>query len=137
MKRLSLLLSALALIALTQGLRGSAQTNTLSVPLQAQNGSGESGSATLTQMGADVQLTIALSGAPSAAQPAHIHYGVCTDLGGVANALTSVTNGNSTTLIKGTTIAQLLSRPLAINVHESADNIAKYVACGDITAQSP
>jgi hypothetical protein len=34
------------------------------------------------------------------------------------------------------TIDYLLKGPFAINVHESADNLGKYVACGNIKAAS-
>lgn len=135
MKR-TLLLVSLSLVCVALGRPALAAPSTLTVQLAQQNGSGESGTATLTQVGGDVQVVISLSGAPSTAQPAHIHFGVCSDLGGVAYPLTSVTGGQSTTTVKGVTMEQLLSRPYGINVHESADNLQKYVACGDITAPS-
>jgi len=135
MKR-TLLLASLSLLCVAFGQPAAAAPSTLTVQLQQQNGSGESGTATLTQTGSDVQVVIALNGAPATAQPAHIHFGVCSDLGGVAYPLMPIADGKSTTTVKGVTIAQLLSRPYGINVHESADNIQKYVACGDVTASS-
>jgi hypothetical protein len=135
MKRISLLLASLAFVALGQLAPARAATSTLTVTLQEQNGSGESGTATLTQIGGDVQVVIALKSALATPQPAHIHSGVCSDLGGVANALTNIVGGKSTTLVKGTTIDQLLANPHAINVHESAANLGKYVACGDISTK--
>lgn len=135
MKRISLLLAALVFSALAHSAPVGAATSTLTVTMQEQNGSGESGTATLTQVGGDVQVVIALKGAPATPQPAHIHTGTCSDLGGVANPLTNVGGGNSTTLVKGTTIDALLAKPMAINVHLSADNLGKYVACGNIAAQ--
>jgi sarcosine oxidase gamma subunit len=135
MKRISLLLAALVFSALAHSAPAGAATSTLTVTVQEQNGSGESGTATLTQVGGDVQVVIALKGAPATPQPAHIHTGTCSDLGGVVNPLTNVVGGNSTTLVKGTTIDALLAKPMAINVHMSADNLGKYVACGNIAAQ--
>ena len=114
---------------------GAAPT-TLTIQLQQQNGSGETGTATLTQAGGDVQVAIALKGAPATAQPAHIHSATCSALGGVVYPLTNVVNGSSTTVVKGVSIDQLLSKPYAINVHESPDNLGKYVACGNIAASS-
>ncbi|MBV8531643.1 MAG: hypothetical protein JO104_10025 [Candidatus Eremiobacteraeota bacterium] len=113
-----------------------AATSTLTVTLSQQNSSGESGSAVLTQKGADVEVVIALKGAPATAQPAHVHDGTCADLKGVAYPLSNVVGGKSTTTIKGVTIDQLLKGPYAINVHESAADLGKYVACGGITAPS-
>jgi opacity protein-like surface antigen len=135
MKRFSLLCASLAFVALAQVAPARAATSTLTVAMQPQNGSGESGTATLTQVGADVQVVIALKGEPATPQPAHIHNGVCSDLGGVVNPLTNVVGGSSTTLVRGTTIDALLAKPMAINVHESAENLGKYVACGNIAAQ--
>jgi hypothetical protein len=133
MKSLSLLLAGLAFVTFTQ-LSAAAATSTLTVNLQQQNGSGESGTATLTQMGSDVKVVIALKGAPATTpQPAHIHDGTCASLKGVAYALSNVVGGASTTTVKGVTIDKLLGGTYAVNVHESAANLGKYVACGNIT----
>jgi Cu/Zn superoxide dismutase len=133
MKRYTLFLTSLAFVAASQG-GGPARaaTSTLTVNLEAQNNSGETGTATLTQTGADVTVVISLKGAPASAQPAHIHTGTCANLGGVVYPLTSVTGGKSTTVVKNLTIDKLLGSPFAINVHESAANLGKYVACGAI-----
>ncbi|MBV9718785.1 MAG: hypothetical protein JOZ77_05670 [Candidatus Eremiobacteraeota bacterium] len=89
--------------------------------------------ATLTQMGADVKVAIAIKGAPATTpQPAHIHNGTCANLKGVAYPLTSIVDGKSTTLVKGVTIDTLLGASYAINVHESTANLGKYVACGNV-----
>lgn len=131
MKRLSLLLISLVFVTVAQ-LSAAAATSTLTINIHEQNGSGESGTATLTQEGADVKVVIALKGAPATAQPAHIHDGTCADLKGVAYPLSNVVNGSSTTTVKAVTIDKLLGGKYAINVHESAANLGKYVACGEI-----
>lgn len=113
-----------------------AATNTLTVTMNAQNNSGETGTATLTQVSGGVQVVLAIKGGPATAQPAHIHTGTCADLKGVVYPLTSVTAGASTTTVKGITIDQLLKSPMAINVHKSAADLATYVSCGNITASS-
>jgi|SRR5579871_1098019 len=133
MKR-TLSLASLGLLCIALSLPAAAAPSSVTVKLSAQNGSGENGTATLTQAGSDVQVVIALSGAPATAQPAHIHTGTCSNLGGVAYPLTPVTGGKSTTTVKGVTIAALLAKPTAINVHESAAELQKYVSCGNITA---
>jgi hypothetical protein len=102
--------------------------------MNAQNSSGEDGTATLTAVTGGVQVVVALKGAPATAQPAHIHNGTCTNLKGVVYPLTNVTAGNSTTVVKGVTIDQLLKGPYAINVHKSASDLATYVSCGNIVA---
>ena len=65
--KISHLLAALALgaIAAMQVGPAAAATTTMTVTLNAQNGSGESGTATLTHVGPDVQVVIALTGAPA------------------------------------------------------------------------
>ncbi len=136
MKSLSLVLASFAFITVTQFASAGAATSSLTVALQQQNASGESGSAALTQVGSDVKVVISLKGAPATAQPAHIHEGTCADLKGVAYPLTSVVNGSSTTVVKGVTIDKLLGGANAINVHESTTDLGKYVACGNIAAQS-
>src|SRR5581483_9721736 len=52
----------------------------VSVTMKAQNNSGETGTATLTQQGANVVVNLAITGAPAAAQPAHIHMATCAKL---------------------------------------------------------
>jgi len=136
MKFLSLSLASIAIITFTS-LSAAAATSTLTVTLSQQNGSGESGTATLTQTGADVKVVISLKGAPATTpQPAHIHDGTCANLKGVAYPLTNVVNGSSTTVVKGITIDKLLGGTYAINVHESAADLGKYVACGNIVSKS-
>lgn len=135
MKSLALALASSILFGIAAFGPAAAATSTLKVALTQENGSGESGTATLTQQGGNVQVVIALKGAPATAQPAHIHDGTCAKLGGVAYPLTSVVNGSSTTVVKGVTIDKLLGGTYAINVHESAANLGKYVACGNVVAK--
>jgi hypothetical protein len=136
MKFLSLLLASLVFITVAQ-ISAAAATSTLTINLDEQNKSGESGTATLTQMGADLKVVVAVKGTPAGTpQPMHIHSGTCSDLGGVVYPLTNVVGGSSTTTVKGVTIDQLLAKPYAINVHLSAADLGKYVACGNLKASS-
>ena len=126
--------------ALVTGLAGIgpavAQTATgsvVTVTMNAQNGSGEDGSATLTQTGDGVEVNIMLKNGTAAGQPAHIHPGTCANLNPAPQyMLTSVTNGMSKTMVKGVTLAQLTSGSFAINVHKSTADLGTYVSCGDI-----
>jgi Cu/Zn superoxide dismutase len=136
MKLLSLLLASLVFMTVAQISAGAA-TSTLTINLDEQNKSGESGTATLTQAGANVNVVVALKGTPAGTpQPIHIHTGTCSDLGGVVYPLTSVAGGTSTTTVKGVTIDQLVAKPYAINVHMSAADLGKYVACGNLKVAS-
>lgn len=105
----------------------------VTVTMAPQNNSNESGTATLTQVGKDVQVVIDLSNAPAEAQPAHIHPGTCTNLAPAPKyPLVNVVNGKSTTTLKNVTLSELTSGQFAVNVHKSANDLATYVSCGDI-----
>jgi len=101
--------------------------------LAAQNASGEAGTVTLTPMGEKTRVDVALVGAPDdTPQPAHVHVGPCAKLDPKPKyPLASVVDGASTTTLD-VPIAQLTSGQLAVNVHKSTSEIAKYVACGDL-----
>ncbi len=114
----------------------SAATNTLTVNLKAQNGSGENGTATLTQTPDGVTVVVSIPNGPAGPQPAHIHDGTCAQLGGVAYPLTSVVSGNATSTVKGATIDKLLAGKYAINVHKSTSDLGTYVSCGEIVTSS-
>src|SRR5438046_8813539 len=103
--------------------------------LNEQNGAGESGTATLTDMGnGQTHVVVTLSNAPAVTQPAHIHKGTCANLDPTPTyPLTSVTNGQSDTMVP-VSLMTLTSGTFAINVHKSAAEANIYVACGDITA---
>jgi plastocyanin len=81
-----------------------------------------------------------------APHPAHIHSGTCDNLGDIVAPLSDVTEltaGESfgvptAVLVKESEtdvalpLGDILSAPHAINVHESAEAIQNYIACGDI-----
>jgi len=99
-----------------------------------QNGSGESGTVTLTPMGDKTRVDVALVGAPvDTPQPAHVHPGSCAKLDPKPKyPLSAVVDGVSTTTLD-VPIAQLTSGDFAVNIHKSTSEIPKYVACGDLT----
>ncbi|HEV2127871.1 MAG TPA: hypothetical protein VGR22_04550 [Thermomicrobiales bacterium] len=97
------------------------------------------------------------TGEPPAAHPAHIHSGTCEQLGDIVYPLEDVTGaalegtpdaspvpvdqaGASNVLARSqstvdTSIDDLLTEGHAINVHESAENIGTYIACGNIEGE--
>lgn len=105
----------------------------ITINLEAQNDSGESGSATLTPEGDNTKVVIELPNAPAGvAQPAHIHMGTCANLDKAPKwKLESVIDGKSTTLVP-VSLKTILKDKTAINVHKSPAEIQVYVACGDI-----
>lgn len=93
----------------------------------------------------------------SVAHPAHIHSGTCEELGDVVYPLEDVTDaplqgtqvaspepkeeglpgdviGRSTTVVDAS-LEDILAEEHAVNVHESAENIDVYVACGNVEAE--
>jgi hypothetical protein len=126
-------------LVVTLGTLAAAQTtpSTVTIKMNAQNGSGETGTAVLTQEKDGVQVAVTLTGAPSGAQPTHIHMGTCAKLNPKPTyPLTNTVGGKSTTLVKGVTLSTLLASHYAVNVHKSLDDIKTYVSCGDIAAGS-
>ncbi len=108
--------------------------DSLTVSLAAQNNSGESGTAQLTDMGGGkTRVVLALTGAPNGvAQPVHIHEGTCATLNPTPKyPLTNLANGKSETVVD-VSLSELLSKPYAINAHKSAQDISVYVTCGNI-----
>lgn len=98
-----------------------------------QNNSSESGTATFKEVDGKVQVTLNMTGAPAGiAQPAHIHVGVCPEVGAVKYPLTNAIDGVSVTTLD-TTFEQIKSeQPLGLNVHKSVPETKVYVACGDL-----
>ncbi len=126
---------------------GGASSSQIQVQLRAQNNSGVTGTATLSNVKGGVQVVLSTMGEPADAMPAHIHTGSCAKLDPAPKyALKSVTKGvdgsgqavgSSTTVVKGVTLAQLTSAPYAINLHKSANDLKDYVACGDLSTANP
>ena len=105
----------------------------ITVPIKAQNGSGETGTATLEQQGADVVVHLSITKGTADAQPAHIHPGTCAKLNPAPKyPLSNVVDGTSVTTLKGMKLADLETGAFAINVHKSTTDLKDYVACGDI-----
>ena len=111
---------------------GAMAPGTVAVKLGAQNGSGETGTALLSQAGNDVKVVVTMTGA-TVAQPIHVHDGTCAKLDPKPKyPLTTVMDGKSTTTLKGMKLADLETGAYAINVHKSTTDVPTYVACGDI-----
>ncbi len=112
-------------------------SNEATVDLTEQNGSGESGTATLTADGKKTKVVISLDHAPSGTpQPAHIHKGSCKNLDpNPALGLQNVVAGKSTTAVNEP-LDDLRKEDYAINVHKSGADLKTYVACGDIGSGS-
>lgn len=105
------------------------------VQISAVKNSGQTGTATFTDLGeGKTKVEISLTGGKfTAAQPAHIHTGMCTKPGDVKYPLTDVVNGMSETTIDAP-MSELWTGGLLVNVHKSAKEMSVYTACGDLVA---
>ena len=127
------LLPPLLLAVLLSGCASMTATEPLTVALNPENNSGESGTATLIPEGDKTKVVIALSNMPpGAVQPVHIHEGTCGHLNPVPRwSLNEIVDGKSETIVPEP-LATIQGGTYAINVHKSAQDMSAYVACGDI-----
>ncbi len=112
----------------------SAPTSAVPVAINVSLGAGrdgdQAGVATLTAKDNKTEVLLNIKpGAAGVAQPAHIHVGQCPVPGAVKYPLSNVVDGKSLTTLD-VTLADLLAGGFAINVHLSAAEASKYVACG-------
>lgn len=107
--------------------------NVITVRLEAQNNSGQTGTAILQSEGDRTKVVIELSNVPAGgAQPAHIHRGSCDKLDKAPKwTLKAVSNGKSVTVLP-VALDIILEERAAINIHKSAIETQVYVSCGDI-----
>ena len=104
------------------------------ITLSELNGSGQSGTATLTELGGGTQVVLSLSVGALETELVHIHLGQCgaDNLGDIEHDLTSFVggSGDSTTMVD-VSLDSLQGGNHAINSHET-DNAGNYTACGNI-----
>jgi opacity protein-like surface antigen len=113
-----------------------ADAKTVTVKMHALNGSGESGTATLTDVAGGLQVVVSIKSGPNdVPQPTHIHVGTCGNINKAPEyPLSNTVNGESTTVVKGVHLSTLEGGKYAINVHKDATHLPDYVSCGDIKA---
>lgn len=130
-RAIALVLCGVVVLAGCKSMGGSG--GSMEARLAPQNNSGESGTATLTKQ-SDTQTKVVLSvaGAPSSAQPVHIHKGTCTTLDPKpAFPLSPLVNGKSETVVNAS-MDELSKGGYAINGHKSAQEVSTYVFCGNL-----
>lgn len=103
------------------------------VKLEAQNNSGQNGTATLLPAGSKTKVVIKIPNMPAGvSQPAHIHLGTCDNLDKAPKwNLQPVKDGQSITEL-AVPLQTILKDKTAINVHKSAAEAHVYVSCGNI-----
>jgi hypothetical protein len=126
--RLLLVLSAFAVL----GCQEAARPSTV-IQLDTLNASGVTGSVTLADMGdGSTKVDINVEPAGNLDMPAHIHPGSCAaPVPQPKHPLQNVVNGKSTTVVPST-LAELSSGDLMVNLHKSNDDLRTYTACADL-----
>ncbi len=106
-----------------------ARQNTITIPMGPGRDGSQTGTAVLTEQGAQTLITIDIQPG-TGEQPAHIHDSACPNIGTIRYPLSSVVNGKSSTTLS-VDLASLQRTRMAINVHRSTD-ITQYTSCGNI-----
>lgn len=116
---------------------GGEEMEKVEVDLEAQNDSGQDGTATLEADGDNTTVTIEIkAGADGGAQAAHIHAGTCDALGDIKYPLEKVENGMSTSTVDVKFDDLMSGDARVINVHKDASDTSDSVACGEFEAQN-
>lgn len=108
-------------------------SQTYTVSLHPQHASHEHGTATLTQEGADLIVSIAVRDMPGSGAPefAHIHHGRCGDLGSATSYdLQPIRDGRSKTKLKNVSLATFAAAPYSIAIHQTLAHVSHHIACG-------
>lgn len=105
----------------------------ITIQLNKEGNSGQSGTATFEGVNKKVKAIINLSGVPKGmVQPAHIHGGLCPGGGATKYSLTSLIDGKSETTLNVSFKKFLSQLPLAVNIHKSVAEAGEYAACGNL-----
>ena len=128
----------LALVALPE--RASAQTESVTIPLNELDVPGISGTAMLTDEGEATRVEMTISGSDvTGNHPTHIHTGTCENFDpNPTFPLTTVIldpvdeTGVSTTVVEDVSLRELLRSDYVVVVHKSTDELTTYFVCGDI-----
>ena len=125
MTRLGRLLAVLALIA---GCAAASETG-VTIQLETLNESGVTGTVTLTDLGDRTQVEVDVDPAGHPDMPSHIHPGDCDSLVPQPKyPLRNVVNGTASTIV-AVPLSELLVGDLAINLHNSNEDMGAYTAC--------
>ncbi len=106
----------------------------VSIVINEQNNSGESGIATIGEVDGKVVVNLKLIGEPlNVSQPAHLHSGTCQKPGDIVFPLSNVVNGESKTTLTVNMDSFNQRLPLTLNVHKSEQELNIYVSCGQVS----
>jgi hypothetical protein len=128
---------AAGIVVFTTGVVAAQQT--LTAPLVAVDNSGVSGTVTLTEEAGKLRVDVRATGTGTTPRPAHIHPSSCSATMDEVDestappeyALTTLTNGSSTTLLD-VPLSEILKTPHSVEVHVSETEENVDIACADL-----
>ena len=94
----------------------------------------QSGPARIWEGNGSLFVDVNVAPPEAVAQPAHIHTGTCSNLGGVEHRLENIIDGHSLTELPGVTLDDVTTGDLSINLHLSFADFSTFTACGEIPA---
>jgi hypothetical protein len=101
----------------------------VTIQLQTLNSSGVTGTVTLTPLGDRTQVDVDVDPAGHPDMPSHIHPGDCEHLVPQPKyPLRNVVDGTASTIV-AVPLSELLGGDLAINLHNSNEDMRTYTAC--------
>ena len=110
----------------------------VTVQMNQLNGSGQTGTATLTQIGDKVSVSVHINGEPaSASEPAHVHFGRCPVIKAIPAYNVGPIVGGKAANVVDLNWKEINSGKYVLNVHESASQLGNYVSCGNIGNHGP
>ena len=113
---------------------GAMMAKDIIVSIDALNGSGQAGKATLSDMGEKTKVVVEISsGVANVPQPSHIHMGTSLTPGAIVYPLSAVINGKAETILDVSLETLGTKLPLVIMVHKSKDEAKIFVSGGNIS----
>jgi hypothetical protein len=120
----------LVLCALIAGCAANDQRVT--IQLETLNDSGVTGTVTLISLGDRTQVDVDVDPAGHPDMPSHIHPGDCDNLVPQPKyPLRNVVGGTASTIV-AVSLSELLGGDLAINLHNSNEDMRTYTACANL-----
>src|SRR4029077_7980501 len=97
------------------------------------NGSGQNGTATLTDQGGKVLVSVSIANEPAtASEPSHVHFGKCPTIKAIpAYNVGPILKGKAKSIVP-LTWATINSGKYVVMVHKSAAAMGTYVSCANI-----
>jgi hypothetical protein len=125
--RVGTLLLAWALVAAC-----AADQTRVTIQLETLNDSGVTGTVTLISLGDRTQVDVDVDPAGHPDMPSHIHPGDCDNLVPQPKyPLRNVVDGKASTVV-AVPLSELLGGDLAINLHNSNEDMRTYTACANL-----